>query len=162
MREHLLWMEQSYRFCIEAMDGSHLYFQDIGSLGLPVRVIHALQRYDICQVRELVILSQYSDGICGMRHLGETSEEQIENALQRGGLLPKHYEKIFEKPSCINVDRELAAFQNLNIWFLREHEQKDSASAELGSDNNCADEETEKDADSEQEGDEDDGNSDSQ
>ncbi|MCD7750494.1 MAG: hypothetical protein LUI10_01920 [Lachnospiraceae bacterium] len=163
MREYLAWMEQRYRYWIENTDGLHLFYQDIGILELPVRVIHALRRYDVNQVRDLVILSQYNDGIRGIRHLGDKAEEQIESALQKGGLLPKHYEKIKDKPYCINQDRELAAFQNLNIWFLREHEKKSVAPAESGDvDDNHLDEEKEKSEDGEQEGDEEDGNSGSQ
>ncbi|MCD8129670.1 MAG: hypothetical protein LUE16_00065 [Lachnospiraceae bacterium] len=158
----LEWQEQRYLRWIEDMRRSGLYFRNVENLNLPVRVTHALQHYEVSQIRELVVLSQYEEGIQRIRHLGDIAEEQIENALQKGGLLPKHYEKIWDKPSCINLDRELAAFQNLNIWFLREHEQKNAAPADSVADDNCADEEAEEDADSEKESNEDDGNSDSQ
>lgn len=162
VREHLMWEEQCYCRRIEAFYSSDLYFQGIESLNLPVRVTHALQRHGVHQIRELVILSQYSDGIRRIHLLGETAEEQIENALQKGGLLPKHYEKILGKPPYMNPDRELTAFHNLNLWYFRESNRAEIEPDDNGNVGNGADEANEEAEDGREEADEDDGNSISQ
>ena len=97
---------------------SHLYRREAGALDLPNKVLCTLERAGICQIRDLVILSQYEDGLRKIRMLGSTSEAQIVAHLQSTGLLPSRYEKIAGSPCCMKPDRELAAFCNLNQFYI--------------------------------------------
>lgn len=97
---------------------SHLYRREAGALDLPNKVLCTLERAGICQIRDLVILSQYEDGLRKIRMLGSTSEAQIVAHLQSTGLLPSRYEKIASSPCCMKPDRELAAFCNLNQFYI--------------------------------------------
>lgn len=72
---------------------SHLYCREVGALDLPSKVLCTLERAGTRQIRELVILSQYEDGLRKIRMLGSTSEAQIVAHLQSTGLLPSRYEK---------------------------------------------------------------------
>lgn len=97
---------------------SHLYHREVGALDLPSKVRCTLERAGIRQIRDLVILSQYEDGLRQIRMLGTTSEAQIVVHLQSAGLLPLQYEKIAGRPCCMKPDRELAAFCNLNQFYV--------------------------------------------
>lgn len=97
---------------------SHLYRREVGALDLPSKVLCTLERAGIRQVRDLIILSQYEDGLRQIRMLGSTSEAQIVVHLQSAGLLPLQYEKIAGRPCCMKPDRELAAFCNLNRFYV--------------------------------------------
>lgn len=96
---------------------SHLYHRKVGALDLPSKVLCTLERAGIHQIRDLVILSQYEEGLRQIRMLGSTSEAQIVTHLQLAGILPPQYEKIAGRPSCMKPDRELAAFCNLNRFY---------------------------------------------
>lgn len=97
---------------------SHLYCREVGALDLPSKVLCTLERAGIRQIRELVILSQYEDGLRQIRMLGSTSEALIVAHLQSVGLLPPQYENIAGSPCCMKPDRELAAFCNLNQFYI--------------------------------------------
>lgn len=72
-------------------------------------------KYDITQHKRYKELSDYDKKI---RMLGSTSEAQSVAHLQSTGLLPSRYEKIAGSPCCMKPDRELAAFCNLNQFYI--------------------------------------------
>lgn len=114
LSEQAAQAEGSYCQCYGIESESNLYWLEVDALDLSNKVLGTLERAGVRQVREVVILSQYEDGLRQIRMLGASAEAEIVARLQLAGLLPRQYEKIAGRPGRMKVDRELAAFRNLN------------------------------------------------
>lgn len=101
------------RFCKlrEITDQTHIYYQKIEYLNLPVRTYNPLKRANIQTIRDLLIF------VCSARHLrtfGEVSMALVSVILEKENLLPKGYIKD-DKGGIPQLDLEVSIFQKLNF-----------------------------------------------
>ncbi len=110
--EEQLRAEES-RFCKTRgiMDRTHLFYQEIERLNLPVKIERALQRGNVRTVRELLIT------ICAARRvyqLGEGSIRVVSEILKRENLMPEDFQES-EIPVIPQIDMEAIIFQRINL-----------------------------------------------
>ena len=92
----------------------HLFYQNISELKFPCRVYNCLQKSGIRTVRDLILLVQWGDWSHSIRNFGKKAGEIVLEALNEHGFLPEYYEPIPWKEAMPSLNKELAAFYNLN------------------------------------------------
>lgn len=116
MQEQLITEEKSYCETRGIHDKSHLFYQDIASLGFPTRVLNPLMRAGLKTVRDLVIYIGSSNRI---RKIGELSCKLVCDKLVEINLLPTEMEKDCRNNRFYNVsrlDEEVKVFKKLNSY----------------------------------------------
>ncbi len=110
MEEQLRAEESKFCMARGIADRTHLLYQEIERLNLPVKIERALQRGDVRTVRELLIT------ICAARHirqLGEGSIRYVRELLEKENLMPENF-KESAMPVIPRLDLEAIIFQKLN------------------------------------------------
>lgn len=92
----------------------HLFYQNISELNFPCRVYNCLQKSGIRTVRDLILFVQWKDWSHSIRNFGKKAEGIVLEALNEHGFLPEYYEPIPWKEAMPSLNKELAAFYNLN------------------------------------------------
>lgn len=116
LQEQLKAEEKAYCDARGIGDESHLYYQDIASLGFPTRVLNPLARAGLSTVRDLVIYIGSSDRI---RKIGELSCKMVCDKLVETNLIPAAMEKDCRNNRFYNVprlDEEVKVFKKLNSY----------------------------------------------
>ena len=116
MQEQLKTEEKAYCETRGIHDKSHLFYQDIASLGFPTRVLNPLTRAGLITVRDLVIYIGSSNRI---RKIGELSCKLVCDKLVEINLLPAEMEKDCRNNRFYNVsrlDEEVKVFKKLNSY----------------------------------------------
>lgn len=116
MQEQLKTEEKAYCETRGIHDKSHLFYQDIASLGFPTRVLNPLTRAGLKTVRDLVIYIGSSNRI---RKIGELSCKLVCDKLVEINLLPAEMEKDCRNNRFYNVshlDEEVKVFKKLNSY----------------------------------------------
>ncbi len=116
LQEQLKKEETAYCETRGVRDESHLYYQDIASLGFPSRVYNPLTRAGLQTVRDLVIYIVSSDRI---RKIGELSCKLVCDKLVEINLIPTEMEKGCRNNRFYNVsrlDEEVKVFKKLNSY----------------------------------------------
>lgn len=116
LQEQLKKEETAYCETRGIGDESHLYYQDIASLGFPSRVYNPLTRAGLQTVRDLVIYIVSSDRI---RKIGELSCKLVCDKLVEINLIPAEMEKGCRNNRFYNVsrlDEEVKVFKKLNSY----------------------------------------------
>ena len=116
MQEQLKTEEKAYCETRGIHDKSHLFYQDIASLGFPTRVLNPLTRAGLKTVRDLVIYIGSSNRI---RKIGELSYKLVCDKLVEINLLPAEMEKDCRNNRFYNVshlDEEVKVFKKLNSY----------------------------------------------
>lgn len=93
----------------------HIFFQEIGALMLPTRVINALKKMRILTVRDLLVC------ICAgvrIRNLGDLSRAQICERLAAENLLPSNYKSEILPASLPRLNIEVEIFRSLNSYDI--------------------------------------------
>ena len=115
-QEQLKSEEKAYCETRGIHDKSHLFYQDIASLGFPTRVLNPLTRAGLITVRDLVIYIGSSNRI---RKIGELSCKLVCDKLVEINLLPAEMEKDCRNNRFYNVsrlDEEVKVFKKLNSY----------------------------------------------
>lgn len=115
-QEQLKSEEKAYCETRGIHDKSHLFYQDIASLGFPTRVLNSLTRAGLKTVRDLVIYIGSSNRI---RKIGELSCKLVCDKLVEINLLPAEMEKDCRNNRFYNVsrlDEEVKVFKKLNSY----------------------------------------------
>lgn len=100
------------RFCAARgiTDRTHIYYQEIECLNLPVRPYHSMKRAGIRTVRDALLFICSGQNIRGF---GELSAESVRAALVKENLLPKGFKKR-AAPNIPRLELEADIFRSLN------------------------------------------------
>ncbi len=110
MEEQLRTEESKFCTTRGIADRTHLFYQEVERLDLPVRIKRVLRREDVRSVRELLI------AICAERRiyqLGEISLRVIREILEKENLMPENF-KESAMPVIPRLDLEAIIFKKLN------------------------------------------------
>jgi len=112
MREMLKAEETAFCATRGITDRTHIYYQGIERLNLPIRIYHMMSLAGVQTVRDLLMV------ICSgqsVRNVGALSEAVVREILVKENLLPENFERP-AWPRVPSLDLEAMIFQNLNAY----------------------------------------------